>query len=405
MQDRLRIRSPWHLWDEVKLRQNVGVYVHVPFCLHRCRYCDFLSFAQHRPPGLTPDTFADTLAAEIAGRGAWARTDFGAQGRRVDSVFFGGGTPTYLPAEALAGLVAATLAQFPMARSGVEVTVEANPDTLRPGYLEALARAGVNRLSVGVQATQERHLRFLGRTHRWHDILPALHQAARGPIPRLSFDLIYAVPGLSLRELRESIERLLELHPEHISAYELTVEPGTWLGRWAARHPRQLPGPSAVVEQQQQIERRLARAGLYRYEVSNYARPGAESRHNLRYWRGGDYIGLGLGAASRTGTAVVNNSGAWEEYRRGAAYAGGPEDPLVQAAEVAARALAGGVAPPADAFLRLRTRLGVPLSGIPAAARPQVAQWLARGWIRLERGRMELTTRGLNFADGMAREL
>jgi putative oxygen-independent coproporphyrinogen III oxidase len=409
VQDIARVRTFWRMWDEVTLRRNLGLYVHVPFCLRRCRYCDFLSFAGDSPPGLDPAAFTDALHAEIAGRGAWAREYYGAQGREVDSVFFGGGTPTYLHPEVLAALVQAVRARFPMADSGAELTAEANPDTLSPGYLDALARAGVNRLSIGIQATQERHLRFLGRTHRWRDILPRLRAAAQGPIPRLSFDLIYAVPGLSLRELAQSIERLMQLRPEHISAYELTLEPGTRLWDWAQRYPSQLPGAGEVVEQQRLIEHQLAGCGLYRYEVSNHARPGAECRHNLRYWRGGDYIGMGLGAASRVGEEVVNNPRAWDAYQRGVAHAGSAGDALVQAAAVAVQAGAKRAtqhcAPPADAFLRLRTRLGLPLAEVPPQAMSCTAQWLARGWVRLAAGRLEVTSRGLNFADAMAREL
>lgn len=415
MQNRGLVRAPWRLWDEQTLRRNLGVYIHVPFCLRRCRYCDFLSFAAERPHGLSPEAFTQTLHEEIAARGVWAREHYSAQGRLVDSVFFGGGTPTFLTAGALAGLVTAVREHFPMANFDAEITVEANPDTLAPGYINALAQTGVNRLSIGIQATQEHHLRFLGRTHRWRDILPRLHSVAQGPIRRLSFDLIYAVPGLRLAELQDSIERLLALGPEHISAYELTIEPGTWMYRWAQRNPQRLPAVADVVAQQRLFERRLAGYGLYRYEVSNYAKPGAESWHNLRYWRGGDYIGLGLGAASRRGTTVVNNPGAWEEYVRGVALAGSADDPLVRAVQAAQDATETGgdtappehecLAPPADAFLRLRTRLGLPLAEVAAAARPQLAGWLARGWVRLVDGRMEVTSRGLNFADSMARNL
>lgn len=415
MQNPARVRAPWRLWDEQALRRNLGVYLHVPFCLRRCRYCDFLSFAAERPQGMSPEAFTQALQREIAARGAWARKRYSAQGRTVDSVFFGGGTPTFLPPEALAGLVRSVREHFPMAQVGAEITVEANPDTLALGYIEALAHAGVNRLSIGIQATQEQHLRFLGRTHRWRDILPRLRDAAQGPIQRLSFDLIYAVPGLRLAELQDSIERLMELGPEHISAYELTIEPGTWLHRWARRNPRRLPPVADVVAQQRLLERSLAGRGLYRYEVSNYALHGAESRHNLRYWRGGDYIGLGLGAASRLWTTVVNNASGWEEYVRGVALAGGADDPLVQAAQAVQpetvtwsdSTLQDGecLAPPADAFLRLRTRLGLPLAEVAAGARAQLACWLARGWVRLIDGRMELTSRGLNFADSMAREM
>ena len=395
-----RIQQPWRRWDESRLRRNLSVYIHVPFCLRRCGYCDFLSFSpQQRPAGLTPQSYAETLHAEIAARAALAQRLYAPAGRRVDSVFFGGGTPTCLAPDALCGVIRGVLAQFPLADGGVEVTVEANPDTLTPQYLEALHAAGVNRLSIGVQATQPHCLAFLGRTHRWRGIEPVLQAVARGPIRRFSFDLIYAVPRLTDAELRESVERLLTLGAEHLSAYELTVEPDTKLGAWARQFPRQAATVETAVRQQHVVERTLAGYGLYRYEVSNYARPGAECRHNLRYWRGGDYIGLGLGAASRIGREVVNNSRDFAGYQLAVSGAGSGEGPLASAYALAYSS-GQDTAPPADAFLKLRTRAGIPASLAGAAG----AQWLQRLWVKPQRGMVAITSGGLNFAELLARQ-
>jgi oxygen-independent coproporphyrinogen-3 oxidase len=396
-----RVQQPWRFWNEKRLRRNIGVYVHVPFCLARCRYCDFLTYGSERPPGLSEASYQEALLKEIAGRGAWAREHYAARGRIVDSVFFGGGTPTRLESAHLVELVRAVRKHFAVT-GDAEFTVEANPDTLTPGLIEDLAQAGVNRLSIGIQATDPQQLRFLGRTHRWSTIQPALKAAAHGPIPRLSLDLMVGVPGLTAQGLNRSLKRLLRLQPEQISAYELTCEPGTPYAAWVKQFPTQVTPPEQVVAQDRHVARVLASYGLYRYEVCSYARPGAECRHNLRYWRGGDYIGLGLGAASRIGSSVLNNARNWLAYEKQVNLAGSDGDQLVQAAGPSTPPSAGNaaLAPPADRFLQLRTRLGLLQHGVQVPP-----SWVMRGWVKLHSGRIELTSRGLDFADLMAREL
>ncbi len=389
-----RVRRPWLAWDERGLRRNVGVYVHIPFCLARCRYCSFLTYGLERPPGLTAEGYTRALLNEIERRGEWLSRQLAGGDREVDTVFFGGGTPTCLKPDALAELLRAVRRHFPLAAKATEFTVEANPDTLTADYVAALVAAGVNRLSVGIQATQPRHLKLLGRTHRWDDVRSVLAGLRRGPIPRLSFDLIYGIPRLTAAELKRSLRRIMSLGPEHVSAYELTRETGTPYTDWLGRHPGQQPSAERVAAQQRVVSRLLAGYGLYRYEVSNYARPGAECRHNLRYWRGGDYLGLGLGAASRLGDRVVSNPADFASYQRVVEAAGSEADPVVRLAEKAEFP-----PPPADSFLRLRTRAGLPL------AEAQVgADWLMRGWVKMAANRCEVTGRGLSFADLLARE-
>jgi len=388
-----RVRQPWRHWDEARLGRNLGVYVHVPFCLSRCPYCDFLTYGAERPPGLDPSSYIELLQDEIAKRGALVREHYAPRGRLVDTVFFGGGTPTFLPHEQLASLVSAVFRHFPMAASGVECTVEANPETLSPGLLHSLVAAGVNRLSIGVQAAQEHHLRWLGRVHRWRALLPRLRELQASKL-RLSFDLMYGFPGLTPAEVKDSLGQLMALGAEHISAYELTIEQGTPLALWAHRHGHDMPGSAEVLRQEGVVSATLRGWGLYRYEVSNYARVGAECRHNLRYWRGGDYIGLGLGAASRIGTVVLDNAREIDGYRRAVAMSGSDADPLT-----GAMSGIGTTAPPADAFLRLRTR-----AGMPAAELRIDPQWIARGWVVIRDGQAMITPRGLQFADLLARE-
>lgn len=391
----LRVQQPWRNWDESVLRRNVGVYIHVPFCLARCTYCDFHTYAQSvRPAGLTAPAYQAALLAEIERRGAWANRVYGTSGRHVDSVFFGGGTPTSLTADRLCELISAVRSGFPLT-DDAEVTVEANPDTLSAGYLAKLAAAGVNRLSIGIQATQSRLLRFMGRTHRFADIRPVLEALPGGPIRRYSFDLIYGVPGLTHRNLTESLKRLLAFKPEHISAYELTCEDGTPHARWTGMFPQLEVGAREIVAQRRLVTRALANHGLYRYEVSNYARPGAECRHNLRYWRGGDYVGLGLGAASRVNETVVNNPMEFEAYQALVESAGNGSDPV---AAVFVPGIAS--APRADLFLQLRTRAGISASGLTVAD-----EWLRRGWLSCKDGSVEPSVNGLDYADLFAREM
>ncbi len=446
----LRKSSPWLHWNEPVLRRNVGVYLHIPFCLHRCSYCDFLTYGDKRPAGLTPPAYVDALLEEIQRRGDWWRRHYLPQGRQVDTVFFGGGTPTYLPAEDMARLVRAVYEHFdpggvatsigrgaqsapgpvfadvagrtlcaPTAE--IEFTTEANPDTLNPDYLAALAEAGVNRISIGIQATQTKHLRRMQRTHRWEDIRPRLRWVADGPIPRFSFDLIYGLPFMRVGEVRESLARLLEFNPRHISAYELIYEPGTPLYAWSRKFAGQRLDEQSALAQHRAIERVLRGRGLYRYEISNYARPGEESRHNLRYWRGGDYIGIGIGAASRIGTAVLNNPRAFEHYRKELAGIGGDGDVLerefVGAAELRPGSVGAGLdpptskprarqdaplqesAPPADLFMQMRTRLGTRLNGHAVDPR-----WITDGLLRVQGGHIVVTSKGLAFADMFHKE-
>jgi oxygen-independent coproporphyrinogen III oxidase len=385
----------------MRLRRNLGVYVHIPFCLSRCGYCDFLTHAAPFPAGLDPANYAQVLGREIARRGVQQRRYYAPAGRVVDSVFFGGGTPTYLRAEALAGLVCNVLDSFSIVQDTAEVTVEANPETLSAELLAALAQAGVNRLSMGVQALQDRHLAFLGRSHRLARLEQALALLSGQQALRWSCDLIYGIPGQNVAELLDSARQLLRLGVEHISAYELTIEPGTPLQRWATRFPRQLASQAQVVEMEQALRRLLAGYGLYRYEVSNYALPGRECQHNLRYWRGGDYFGLGLGAASRFQEQLVSNPRTIAEYTKMLEQAEQDTDAHTALLEQLwhQNGLAGP-APPADTFLRLRTR-----AGVPAQDCPQAAVWRQRGWIRLHGRCWEISTAGLSFTDAMAREL
>lgn len=270
------------------LSPGFGIYVHWPFCLSKCPYCDFNS---HVRETVDHDRWRTALLAEIdhyAGR---------APGRTVTSIFFGGGTPS-LMAPSTAAAVIDRVAERWTVTPDVEITLEANPSSVEADRFADLAAAGVNRVSLGVQALDDASLAFLGRRHNAGEALDAL-QVAKRHFARTSFDLIYARPGQTLAAWQTELKRALEESTEHLSVYQLTIEEGTKFATLAARGDIVMPDEdtqAALYETTQEI---LAAAGLPAYEISNHARPGAESRHNLTYWRYGDYVGIGPGAHGR----------------------------------------------------------------------------------------------------------
>ena len=268
--------------------EPLALYVHWPFCLSKCPYCDFNSHVRER---VDHGRWREALLREL-------RREAGRAGRRpLASVFFGGGTPSLMEPDTAAALVAEARALFD-AGDGLEVTLEANPTSVERGRLAAFREAGVNRLSLGVQSLDAEALRFLGRRHDAAEAVAAL-EAARALFPRLSFDLIYARPGQAEAAWRDELRRALALAADHLSLYQLTVEPGT---RFATEHARgafALPDGDEAARLYEATAEEAGRFGLLPYEVSNYARPGAESRHNLQYWRYGDYLGVGPGAHQR----------------------------------------------------------------------------------------------------------
>ncbi|NBC31472.1 MAG: coproporphyrinogen III oxidase [Alphaproteobacteria bacterium] len=270
-----------------------GLYVHWPFCLSKCPYCDFNSHVRDR-----------------IDQGRWQRAYLAAldryaaetEGRTVATVFFGGGTPSLMAPETAAAILDRVAALWPVAPD-VEVTLEANPTSVEAGRFAAFREAGVNRVSLGVQTLDDSALQALGRGHDRRQALAALALAARH-FDRFSFDLIYARPGQTPAAWQAELETALALAGDHLSVYQLTIEPGTAFATLYARGALTLPDEDAGLALYDMTLERLAAAGLPAYEVSNHARPGGECRHNLIYWRGGDYVGIGPGAHGRlTGPA------------------------------------------------------------------------------------------------------
>ncbi|HLJ64400.1 MAG TPA: radical SAM family heme chaperone HemW [Stellaceae bacterium] len=266
----------------------LAIYLHWPFCRSKCPYCDFNS---HVAPAIDEARWRAALIAELDHLAAQTPD------RVVTSLFFGGGTPSLMAPETVAALIAGVRRHWAMAPD-LEVTLEANPTALERERLEAFRAAGVNRLSLGVQALEEEALRFLGRGHDVRDALAALALAQR-LFPRFSFDLIYARPRQSLAQWEAELKEALALAGDHLSVYQLTIEPGT---RFAALHARGelvLPDEDLAGAFYETTQSLLGEAGFVTYEISNHARAGGACRHNLTYWRYGDYLGVGPGAHGR----------------------------------------------------------------------------------------------------------
>ena len=280
--------------------ESAGIYLHIPFCLSKCDYCAFPS----RPlAGHDLDGYLDALAGEIdfyRGQG-WCR------GRIFDSLFLGGGTPTILGREQLTGLLTRLRAAFNL-RPEAEITVETNPNTVDLEKLTAVREAGANRLSIGIQSFDDRILRRIGRSHTAAQGEQAVALARRAGFSNLSLDLIYGLPGQSPADWRRALARALALAPEHLSAYQLSIDQGSHFAGQIERGHLILPGEKAVAEMAEETVQLLTAAGFARYEISNYARPGFQCRHNLGYWRNRSWLGLGAGAVGCLSGLRLRNS-------------------------------------------------------------------------------------------------
>jgi oxygen-independent coproporphyrinogen-3 oxidase len=371
----------------------LALYLHWPFCAARCPYCDFNSHVRER---IDEARLRAALLAELA----FEAERLGP--RPLASVFFGGGTPSLMSPETVATLIAAARAAFPPA-AAPEITLEANPTGVEAAKLAAFRAAGVNRISLGIQALDDAALAFLGRRHTAAQASAAL-ETARALFPRASFDLIYARPGQTVAAWRAELRRALAFGLDHLALYQLTIEPGTPFARLAARGELVLPDDDLQAALYAATEEEAIRAGLASYEVSNYAAPGAECRHNLAYWRYEDYAGIGPGAHGRvpvggaaTATERIRAPEAWAEAveRHGHGLRAEERlDPCARAREALLMGLrlAEGVNP-----ARFRARTGVALEEAldpRALAIAEAEGLLARtgsgGWAATRAGRMRL---------------
>jgi len=293
--------------------KSLSLYVHVPFCVRKCVYCDFASL-----PGREADwgRYFDEISTEIR---LWSEeTDYGllSETYRVRSLFIGGGTPTLVDAGYIEKVIDACRGIAPF-EADAEITIEGNPGTLTPQRLAVYRRAGVNRLSLGAQSFDDGLLRSLGRIHTAAQIGRAVRMARDAGFGNINLDLMYALPGQGMAQWLDALDAAVALGVEHISAYSLIVEPGTPMAARVASGEATVPDDNAVNAMQRAAITRLSAAGYRRYEISNYAKPGFECRHNLVYWNRGDYLGLGCAAHSLLGGRRFHNPDGLEEYLSG----------------------------------------------------------------------------------------
>jgi len=368
----------------------IGIYLHVPFCKRKCAYCDFASFADCEGKF---DAYFNALSEEI---GQWSQT---LRAYHARSIFFGGGTPSLPPAHYLTDALGRLRACLPF-EPDVEITLEANPGTLDPEKLQAYRRAGFNRISIGVQSFDAQLLHSIGRIHSPAEAQQAVIIARDAGFENISIDLMYALPGQTMQTWSETLDFALTLPVRHISAYSLIVEPGTEMERRVACGEARIADDDTVNAMQRLAIHRLHSAGFMRYEISNFAHPGFESRHNMLYWTGGEYLGLGSAAHSLLHNERFANPSELERYIAGERSLDPEPRSLDDQREE-------------TLMLATRTLRGLDLNAwqrdfgedfqVKHAARLQ--RLTDYGLIEIEGGFLRLTTAGLELQDSIVLEL
>jgi len=370
--------------------QPFGVYLHVPFCITRCGYCDFNTYTPAELGGVNPDAWLQALGTEL--ELAAARVD----APPVNTVFVGGGTPSLLGGQRLATLLDMVREHFTLAPDA-EISTEANPESTWPEFFAAIRAAGYTRVSLGMQSVSPRVLATLDRVHSPGRATAAAREAMAEGFEHINLDLIYGTPGESDDDLIRSVDAAVEAGVDHVSAYALLVEDGTALARRVRSGELAAPDDDVLAHRYELVDARLSTAGLTWYEVSNWSRPGGECRHNLGYWDGGQWWGAGPGAHGYIGTTR------WWNVKHPNAYS---------------KILAGAILPVAgfeqlgtdalhteDVLLKTRLRQGLPLDRLGAAERERAGAVVADGLLVTEDDRLVLTTRGRLLADAVVRTL
>ena len=371
-----------------------GFYLHVPYCAMRCGYCDFNTYtAVELGGGASQATYAQTALGELD----LARRVLADMDRPVDTVFFGGGTPTLLPAADLAAMLAGVRDRFGLA-ADAEVTTEANPESVNPGSLAALREAGFTRISFGMQSAAPHVLAVLDRQHTPGRALEAVAEARAAGFEHINLDLIYGTPGESLDDWRMSLEQALSAEPDHISAYALIVEDGTQLARRIRRGELPMPDDDDLADKYVLADELLGSAGLEWYEVSNWAASeGARCRHNEIYWRGDTWWGIGPGAHSHVGGVR------WWNVKHPAAYAGRLASDISPAH--AREELDEETRRVERVLLEIRLSSGLPPDVLDEGGLLAAKDAVDRGLAVSESGRLVLTRTGRLLADAVVRDL
>ena len=369
---------------------NLGLYVHIPFCRRRCHFCAFyLEIAQ--PASMA--RFHSALIQEIALYHRQKSLD----GRVLQSIYFGGGTPTSLSADQLAALLTLIRATWPIGVT-TEITVEAHPSSVTERDLTVLADAGFNRVSFGAESMTDKDFPSIGRFGQVQDTAGAVHAARRAGFSNINLDLMYGLPDQSLQDWLHTLESLMTLSPSHISCYALTIEEGTRLAQDIARNLVLPPDDMLQIDMESATERFLAEAGFSRYEISNYAKSDYACRHNLLYWTGGEYLGLGPSAQSYLHGIRFGNVADLDAY---VACLNDSRLPMTD------RTILSVSERQRDALVfGLRLLRGVPRTSIEAAERDhQIDELIAKGLLDADHDRVRLTSLGRRYADTVAEQL
>lgn len=286
------------------MKKDLGLYIHIPFCVRKCEYCDFLSWSAGEEER---EQYVEALLLEIESYREFAK------GYRVSTVFIGGGTPSVLLPKQMERILQKVYEVFELEKRP-EITIEINPGTVNEEKLQCYKENGVNRLSMGLQSVNNEKLRLLGRIHTYQDFVGSYELARKVGFDNISLDLISSIPGQTLQDWKKELETAVAQKPEHISVYQLIIEEGTPFYEKYAEHPELLPDEETSREIYLWTGKFLKEAGYEQYEISNYTKPGKESRHNLKYWERGDYLGLGLGAASMVRNIRMSNTKDMKTY-------------------------------------------------------------------------------------------
>ena len=378
------------------------LYVHTPYCVHKCHYCDFNSHVRGDPDW---QKYGLALHSELS---QWARQpQF--SGRQLASIFLGGGTPSLAPASLIESLIGKASELFRVS-DDIEISLEANPGTIDQSNFAGFREAGVNRLSIGVQSLKDEELKWLERIHSSEQAVAALKAGREAGFENINLDLMYGLPDQTLEGWMETLNRAIDLNPEHLSCYQLTVEPHTKLAAEVDRVAAQLPDDELALEFLFKTRERLAEVGYEAYEVSNFAKPGFKCRHNDGYWLYRDYIGIGAGASGKFdlengGVTRYSNIRNPEKYIDSALKDGRAINSDEQLSKWTAEAEAlwqglrrtGGIS---DAWFT--ERFG---TGIQARFGSELAPWLAEQKLAWEGDQLHLTDEGLPFADSIASDL